>query len=83
MIAKIIIIVFFYGYGIICLMCGVIVLIFKHEHNLKKLKLEGKTPEDDHARNVTVWGTWKTLWRILKLSPVKKLVFILLTIRVR
>lgn len=65
-----------YYFGIIFLVSTTLVLIFKKEED---------THTDDNSleSKLTVGQTYKLMWKILWLIPVKKMILILLTVKVR
>lgn len=59
-----------------------LLLIFKNEHNLKKLKLEDENKLTHHVKDRSIIESYKLVLEIFKLPCMKKLILILLTIRV-
>lgn len=72
-------------FGVIFIVSTTLVFIFKKEiepehDNAKQLK-----DDDEEASiedNLTVRETYKLMWKILWLAPIKKLIIILMTVKV-
>jgi PAT family acetyl-CoA transporter-like MFS transporter 1 len=61
-------------FGVIFIVSTTLVLIFKKEENV--------VVEDTFESHLSVKDTYKCMWRILWLAPVKKLILILMTVKV-
>jgi hypothetical protein len=75
---------FAYTYGSICLVFSILTLIFKSENNKTK-------EEQSNVSNSALPGNsfksiakaYLLIWKIFRLTPIKKLIIIQLTLRVR
>jgi hypothetical protein len=78
---MIIFIVFMIAFGLIFLVTSISILLFKRENNSFQ-RIEVKTTEirikEAHSK-ISLGSTYIMIWKIIKLVPVKKLAFILMT----
>ena len=68
-------------YGSLILVCGLIVLIFKNEKNQVKLKQQSSEGEVE-IEKLSLTDTYKCLWTLICKASIRKLVFVLVTIRI-
>lgn len=73
-------------FGVLFIVSTTLVFLFKKEtepeqDNVKQLK-EDEEEEESIEENLSVKETYKLMWKILWLSPVKKLIIILMTVKV-
>lgn len=72
-----------YFFGIVFLVTTTLVMLFKHEKDNSEQPESKKSREKkSFEENLTVTGTYKMMWRILWLEPIKKLVIILMTVKI-
>jgi hypothetical protein len=74
--------------GFIFIITTTLVMVFKTETVNNEPSKEDKLEEDrGHVKNyedkLTTKSTYKLMWRLLHIAPVKKLIVILLTMKVR
>ena len=75
-------------FGSVCVVCSILLLLFKHEHNRKKFHRKDSSEFIDNSLSNTtsvglsIVNTYKLIWNILRLPPMKMLIFVLFTIRV-
>lgn len=65
-----------YFFGIVFLVSTTLVLLFKKEEDTH-------TNENSLESKLTVGQTYKLMWKILWLVPVKKMILILMTVKVK
>jgi Na+/H+ antiporter NhaC len=68
-------------FGIVFMVVTTFVLFFKREESDKEENSKSKK-QKSLEESLTVAGTYKLMWSILWLIPIKKLVFILMTVKV-
>ena len=72
---------FAYTYGFLCLTFSILTLIFKSETNkLKKVESNSGLPGNSFK---SIAKAYLLIWKIFRLGPIKKLIIIQLTLRVR
>ena len=77
---------FAYFFGSVCVFCSAMLLMFKDENIKKRHYSSGSIMLDktanDSSVTLSIFNTYKLIWNILRLTPMKKLIFVLFTIRV-
>ena len=76
---------FFYIFGSISILTSIMVLLFKNEYNLKKLQIESERliieRHEMESKNRSIWQTYKIIWKILCIKPIRILVILMATFR--
>ena len=73
---------FMIGLGLIYIAATFYIIFFVRELKHVKLSKEEQEDECNYEDNLTVIGTYKLIWSIIKLKPMIYLILILLTFRV-
>ncbi|CAF1092273.1 unnamed protein product [Brachionus calyciflorus] len=73
----------FYVFGSLSILVSLIVLAFKKEHNEKRIKVEsdGLILNNDETKKPTILDTYKTIWKILLIRPIRILIALVITYR--
>lgn len=69
-----------YFFGIVFIVSTTFVLFFKKEEQIERIDSNKKVSLEE---SLTVTQTYKLMWKILWLLPIKKMILILMTIKVR
>jgi hypothetical protein len=68
-------------FGLVYLISSTFILIFKKENS--KTHSSGKIDESaESMNNLSLLESYKTVWKIMCLKPIHKIIFILFTLRV-
>ncbi|CAF0929729.1 unnamed protein product [Brachionus calyciflorus] len=78
--------ILFYVFGCLSIVVSLIVLVFKTEHNEKRINVESECSITDSRDNQfvkqSILNTYKTIWKILLIKPIRILITLVLTLRI-
>ncbi len=72
-------------FGVIFIVTTLLILLFKKENNKRffcKQAIQDEIVEETKHQKISLVSTYKMIWNIIMLVPIRKLVFILLTAKV-
>lgn len=72
-------------YGSVSIFTSIMVLFFKNEYNLKKLKINSERliieKHEIESKKRSIWQTYRIIWNILCIKPIRILVILMSTFR--
>ena len=67
---------FTYTYGVLSIICAIVIFLFKKEHRKKE------NLDETQNSKLSISNAYKRIWKIFKLKPMRKLILLILTMRV-